>query len=462
MKSKLQFLGAAGAVTGSKTLIEYGGKRLLVDCGLFQGLKELRLQNRSPFPVDPKTIETLLLTHAHLDHCGYIPLLVKNGFQGSIHCTEPTEGLSKIILKDSAKIQEEEAERANEYGYTKHKPAMPLYDMKDVLACLPQFVTHQYHEWVILDESAKFQFRNAGHILGSSMLELQLDGKTLLFTGDLGRQKPLLLAPPEKVRKADVLIIESTYGDRLHQSTDAKEELHDVIWETFRKGGILIIPTFAVERAQELLYLLSQLKAENRLPGIPVYLDSPMGVSATGVMMRSPGWQSLSDEEIMEMDGVAHLISDANSSRAIVADARPKIVLAGSGMVTGGRVIHYLDRYLGQERNTILLVGFQAVGTRGRALEEGATELKFFGQYHPVKAAVKKITSLSAHADQSEIIAWLKHFEKAPEQVFINHGEPHASDALRVKIQHELGWPCQVAKPMTPYEIATKQYKKHA
>ncbi|MCB0522319.1 MAG: MBL fold metallo-hydrolase [Lewinellaceae bacterium] len=453
MKLQLQFLGAAGTVTGSKTLIEYSGKHLLVDCGLFQGLKELRLQNRYSFPIDPKTIGNLLLTHAHLDHCGYIPLLVKNGFHGDIQCTEPTKDLTEIILKDSAKIQEEEAERANKHGYSKHSPAKPLYDLKDVMKSLPLFVTHNYHEWVILDEFAKFQFRNVGHILGSAMLELRLDGKTLLFTGDLGRQKPMLLPPPENVKQADVLVIESTYGDRLHPTDNAKEELHDIIWQTNHKGGILIIPTFAVERAQELIYLLSQLKEENRLPGIKIYLDSPMGVSATNVMMKLPGWHSLSGDEIRAMDGVVHLITDANASRAIVADPGPKIAMAGSGMITGGRVLHYLNSYIGEERNTVLLVGFQAAGTRGRALEEGATELKFFGQFHPVKAEIKKITSLSAHADQGEIMAWLRHFEKAPEQVFINHGEPHASDTLRLKIQSELGWNVQVAKPGQVYAV---------
>lgn len=453
----LQFIGAAGTVTGSKTLVEYDGKKLLVDCGLFQGIKELRLQNREPFPIAPESIDNLLLTHAHLDHCGYIPLLVKKGFNGDIHCTEPTEALSEIILEDSAKIQEEEAERANRYGYTKHHPAQPLYDFKDVVNSLPLFVNHRYHEWVILDELAKFQFRNAGHILGSAMIELRLDGRTILFTGDLGRQKPLLLPPPEKVKNADVLVIESTYGDRLHEETEAKEELHEIIWETYHKGGILIIPTFAVERAQELIYLLSRLREENRLPGVSIYLDSPMGVSATDVMMRMPDWHKLSAEEIRAMDSTVHLITDANASRAIVADSSPKIVLAGSGMITGGRVLHYLNNYIQDARTTVLLVGFQAAGTRGRALEEGAKEVKFFGQYHPVKAEVRKITSLSAHADQHEILNWLKYFEKAPEQVLINHGEPHASDALRVKIQSELGWNCLVVQPDQVYEFPSSK-----
>jgi metallo-beta-lactamase family protein len=263
----------------------------------------------------------------------------------------------------------------------------------------------------------------------------------------------MLLAPPERIKYADWLVIESTYGDRLHAENDPKEELHEVIWETYRKKGILIVPTFAVERAQELLYLLSQLKAEDRLPHISIYLDSPMGVSATEVLMKATGWHQLSKEAIQAIDQVVSLISDANASRAVVADPAPKIVLAGSGMITGGRVLHYLDSYISDPRTTVLLVGFQAAGTRGRALEEGATELKFFGTYHPVRASIRKITSLSAHADQGETLQWLKHFTKAPEQVFINHGEPHASDALRVKIEHELGWNCQVVRPNQVYQL---------
>lgn len=449
----LQFMGGAGTVTGSKALLEHKGQRILIDSGLFQGLKDLRVQNREGLPIPESSVEALLLTHAHLDHCGYIPLLVKNGFAGPIHCTTPTEDLARIILEDSAKIQEEEAERANRHGYTRHQPAKPLYDLKDVKRCLPLFTPHQYHEWVILGEALKFQFRNAGHILGSSLIELKAGNKTLLFSGDLGRAHPLLLHPPEKINHADYLILESTYGDRLHPETDAKVELHAIIWETYRKKGTLIIPTFAVERAQELLFLLSQLREEDRLPGVPIYLDSPMGVDATMIMLNHPDWHILTREQTMGMDNVAHLITDAQISRAIVQDKKPKIVLAGSGMITGGRVLHYLSQLIGDPSTTVLLVGFQAAGTRGRALEEGAPDLKFFGQYFPVKAEVGKISSLSAHADQGEILTWLRALKSPPKKVFINHGEPHAADALRVKIKTELGWECQVAVAGETYHL---------
>lgn len=451
---QLQFLGAAGTVTGSKTLVQYGQHQVLVDCGLFQGLKELRLQNWDQFPVKPASIEALLLTHAHLDHCGHIPALVNGGFNGAIHCTPPTQALAKIILEDSAKIQEEEAERANRYGYTKHDPAKPLYNREDVQKSLPLFVPHGYHEWVIVNNEFKFQFLNAGHILGSAMVELRAGEKTILFSGDLGRAKPLLLPNPERVRSADALVIESTYGDRLHPEEDTKEVLLDIIEETFANGGILIVPTFAVERAQELLFLLSQLKNEGRLPNkMPIYLDSPMGVSATEVMLDSPGWHRLSHQEIIDMDQISHLITDAQTSRSIVNDPKPKIVLAGSGMITGGRVLHYLNNYLSDERTTVLLVGFQAEGTRGRSLEEGATELKFFGQYVPVKANIRKINSLSAHADQGEILDWLGHFKVAPKKVFLNHGEKDAAEGLKAKIEAELHWDCEVVQPNHFYPL---------
>ena len=450
-KLVIRFLGGAGTVTGSKILVELEGKRILIDCGLFQGLKALRLANRAPFPIDPSTIDALLLTHAHLDHSGYIPRLVKNGFRGVIYCTTPTRDLTDMILLDSAKIQEEEAERANRYGYTRHRPAKPLYTTKDVLKAMTFFTTQSYHEWVVVNEFMKFQFRNSGHILGSALLEVKIMDKTFVFSGDLGRRMPLILHPPEFVKSADVIIMESTYGDRQHDEADAKEQLHQIIWDTFSNNGILMIPTFAVERAQELLYLLSQLKEEKRLPDIPIYLDSPMGVHATNIVLKHRQWHALSLEECLSMDTIADLITNADASRAVVADDKPKIVLAGSGMITGGRILHYLEKFGGDPKNTILLAGFQAVGTRGRALIEGATEIKFFGKYHRIKAKINQIHTLSAHADQSEIIQWLSHIKNTPEQVILNHGEPHQSDALRVKIKDELGWNCKVAQSDVSY-----------
>lgn len=445
-KISLRFLGGAGTVTGSKILVEYNDQRILIDCGMFQGLKELRLRNWKQLPVDPSTIDAVILTHAHLDHCGHIPALVKNGFNGKVHCTVPTRDLAELILKDSAKIQEEDAERANRHGYTKHKPAKPLYDFMDTVKALTHFTTHSYHEWVILNNDMKFQLKNSGHILGSSLIELRINNKTFVFSGDLGRTNPLILHPAEYVKTADVVIMESTYGDRLHAAEDPKDVIHRIIWETFNRKGILMIPTFTVERAQELLYLLSELEADGKLPSMPIYLDSPMGVHATEIMLRHTDWHPMDKKECYAMHTIAKLIVDIQDSKMVGADPSPKIVLAGSGMLSGGRILHYLNKYGGDARNTILMGGFQAAGTRGRALLEGAKEIKFFGKFRAINAQVEQITALSAHADQREILKWLGHLKTPPQQVILNHGEPHQSDTLRLKIQDELGYAARVAK----------------
>jgi len=452
---KIKFLGGAGCVTGSKTLLESNGQRILVDCGLFQGIKKLRNLNWAPLEVDPATLDAVVLTHAHLDHCGYLPLLVKNGFKGDIHCTYPTRDLTEIILLDSGKIQEEEAERANRYGYTKHKPAKPLYDIKDAKLAISYLVSHNLNEWVILNNEFKFNFKNSGHILGSAMVEMKAAGQKIVFSGDIGRQKPLILPKPAAIKEADVLVLESTYGDRVHRRTAPLEQLEFVINKTYKKGGILIIPTFTVERAQEIIYLLNVLKKENKIPRQPIYLDSPMGVDASAAFVKYDEWSKLSEREVLEMMSNVNLIKDHRASRAVVADNRQKIVLAGSGMIEGGRVLHYLDKYLGDAKNTVLLAGYQAAGTRGRALREGATEIKFFGQYHQVKAELAEISSLSAHADYLDILEWLAHFKNGPKTVFLNHGEPHQADALRTKIQHYFGWKVVVAEMNKAYEIET-------
>lgn len=439
MSFKLQFLGGAGTVTGSKTLLDAHGKKYLIDCGLFQGLKELRLLNWSDFPVDPSTIDAIVLTHAHLDHCGYIPVLVKNGFKGQIHCTYPTKELTEIILNDSAKIQVEDADRANRKCYTCHEKAKPLYKPEDVELSMNHFVCHDYDEWVILDNNVSFQFHNAGHILGSAMAEMKIGDKKIIFSGDLGREKPMLLYPPKKISEADYIVLESTYGDREHDPIDPQEELLKVINQTIERKGILMIPSFAVERAQELIYMLYLLRKENRLPKIPIYLDTPMGVKSTEVYDSYPTWQNLSKIHLDEMYDDIHFITDYETSRAIVQDKKPKIVLAGSGMLEGGRILHYLNNHIENPDNTILFCGFQAAGTRGRAILHGESEIKFFGEYRKVKCHIASISSMSAHGDQNELIEWLSHFKKRPTQIFLNHGEPHQSDALRVKIKSVFG-----------------------
>lgn len=435
---KLTFLGGAGTVTGSKTLVEINGKRILIDCGLFQGIKELRLLNWNDFPINPATIDAIVLTHAHLDHCGYIPLLVKKGFKGPIHCTHPTLDLTEIILKDSAKIQEEDAERANKNNYSKHEHAEPLYTVKDVLNCLPHFVGHNLNEWVIINEYFKFEFLNSGHILGGAFVNAKAAGKTILFSGDIGRSNPMLLYPPKHIKEADYLILESTYGDRLHESENVKKELKEIIHRTIKRGGILMIPSFAVERTQEILYLIYQLREEEQLPKCKVFLDSPMGINATNTYKRYPDWQKISNYELDQMFNEVYFINDMEQSKLLVADRQPKIVLAGSGMIEGGRILHYLNSHIDNPDDTLLMVGYQGEGTRGRAILNGSPEIKFFGEYRKVKCEVQHIDSLSAHGDYSEMIEWLKGFRNKPKKVILNHGEAHQTDAFRVKIEHEL------------------------
>ena len=451
---KLTFLGGAGTVTGSKILIETNEKRVLVDCGLFQGLKELRLKNWSPFPVDPSTIDTLILTHAHLDHCGYIPLLVKKGFNGKIHCTRPTRDLAEIILLDSAKIQEEDAERANAHAYTKHKKAEPLYKVADVVDAMKQFELHELHEWIEIDNEIKFQLVNSGHILGSTFVDMRVHDKKIIFSGDIGRTKPMLLYPPKKITEADYIVLESTYGDRIHEVGNVKEQLLEIIEETFKKKGILLIPSFAVERTQELIYLLHELQEEECLPKIPIFLDSPMGINSTNVYTHYSEWQNLSHYDISRMYDNVKFINNFEQSKATVLDKHPKIVIAGSGMLEGGRILHYLYNHIENEQNTLLFMGYQGEGTRGRAIMEGSTEIKFFGEYKHVKCQVRSISSLSAHADQTEMIDWLRNFKEAPKMLFLNHGEPHQTDALRVKINFELGWEAKTPKMNESYTLS--------
>lgn len=443
-KIQITFLGGAGTVTGSKNLVDIEGRRYLIDCGLFQGLKELRLLNWKEFPCDPKSIDAVILTHAHLDHCGYLPLLVKNGFNGEIHCTQATEELARIILTDSAKIQEEDAARANRYNYSKHQEAKPMYTKADVIKTMNLFVTHQFSEWVILDNDIKFEFQNNGHILGSAFINLKIGKENFIFSGDVGRMKPMLLYSPKKIKEADYIVLESTYGDRKHPDADVKEELLAIIEEAWDSKGILMIPSFAVERTQELIYLLYLLKEEDRLPPIPIYLDSPMGIESTKVYNAYPEEHNIPKDIIDRMYDSVQFIQDPETSHQICLDNKSKIVLAGSGMIEGGRIVHYLNNHMDKEHNTLLFVGFQGVGTRGRAILEGSKEIKFFGEYHKVNCRIRNLSSLSAHGDYVDLLEWLKSIKNRPKTVFINHGESHQADALRVRIEHELGWVCEV------------------
>lgn len=450
---KLTFLGGAQTVTGSKFLFDTPGMRILVDCGLFQGLKDLRLQNRDPFPVDPKSIDAVLITHAHLDHVGYVPLLIKNGYTGPVYCTVPTRALASIILQDAGRIQEEEAQLALQGGYSKHGTPEPLFTEEDGIRAMSQFATVEPNVWRKLSSAIRFRFLPSGHILGSAMVEIEYRKKTLLFTGDLGRQKPLVMDPPTLVSKADYLVMESTYGDRLHPKGSTLRRLATIIQETIAGHGTVIIPTFAVGRSQDVLHLLAQLRRQNQLPKVPIYFDSPMGIEATEIFRSYESWHRLTGKEVKELSQVAEMVTNMKVSLAIARNRKPKIVIAGSGMITGGRVLRHLEIALPDKRNTILFVGFQAMGTRGRMIQDGSAEVKIRGVFYSVKARVEMLSGLSAHADQAEILAWLRHFKSAPHKTFLVHGEPQPCDVLRVKLKTALGWDVEVPRALEELKL---------
>jgi metallo-beta-lactamase family protein len=435
----IQSLGGAETVTGSKHLLKTPGLNVLVDCGLFQGIKSLREKNWEALPIDPSTIDALILTHAHLDHCGYIPLLVKNGYRGKIYMSKPTRDLAELILTDSAKLQEEDAWKANKHGYTKHKPAEPLYDTRDVEVALPHFVTVNTGETCHLDENVSFRFYPAGHIPGACSAEVSCYGKTILFSGDIGRYHSELLAAPTHPETADFVLMESTYGDRLHGTGDTGQELALVINDTVMRGGNILIPCFAVGRAQEIMHLLYKLKLQKSIPvQIPVFLDSPMATSASKALLKYPDWIIIDQKECVQMFSGITINQDYKGTEKILRSKGSQIILAASGMLTGGRVLEYLKHYVTDTRNSILMIGFQAEGTRGRALLNETHEIKIHGQYYPIRAHVKEIGGLSAHADQGELIRWLKEFSITPQHIFLVHGEPSAQETLRVKIKDEL------------------------
>lgn len=447
MKSvQVHFLGAAGTVTGSKFLLTTPEMNIMIDCGMFQGIKELRELNWKPLPIDVKSVDVVLLTHGHLDHTGYLPRLVKDGFQGAIIGTAPTLEIAKIILLDSAKINEDEAQNANEEGYSKHHPAKPFYTIRDAVDAIEMFKEEKLDQWISLSDNIKFRFQYNGHIIGATFIELAIFGKRFVFSGDIGREHDLLLFPPKRPLKADYLFIESTYGNRLHATTSVSDKLVALIEETIRRRGQLIIPSFAVERLQTLMFLLWKLKTENRVPDIPIYLDSPMGNNVLSVFLSFPEWHKLSLEDFKAMGEHMELVTSYKQTLHIMQKSGPKLIIAGSGMVTGGRVLSYLQEAIDQLNTFVLLVGFQAEGTRGRQLLEGANEVKIYGKYYPVHAKIHHIDSLSTHADQQGILDWVSEIKDAPQEVFLIHGEATAQDALRVKMHDVYGWKVSIPK----------------
>jgi metallo-beta-lactamase family protein len=449
----LTFLGGAGTVTGSKYLVDTLRSSVLVDCGLFQGLGELRRRNWQPLPVAAETIDAVVVTHAHLDHCGYLPRLVKDGFGGAVYATPETIRLAEIVLRDSAHLLEEEAEHANQHGWSKHKPALPLYDTEDVERCVDRFVELDFTTSTQIADGVDCTLHNAGHILGSAWASLTLHGpedvsrpSTLSFSGDLGRRRHPLLRPPNLFDGADTLVLESTYGDRRHDDATSAAQFEDAIDATLKHGGTVLIPAFAVDRTEMILYELAGLARRGVLRDTPVYVDSPMALSALDVYAEAMKDHRPQFLPTVSEHGLAdlypprlHLARSLEESRHIDARNGPQIVISASGMATGGRVLHHLEAALPNPRNTVLIVGFAAAGTRARSLAEGATALKMFGRYIPVRARVVQLSGMSAHADYPEVLDWL-NTAPAPNTTYLVHGEPPAADFLRDRLHERLGW----------------------
>ncbi len=441
---KIQFLGATQTVTGSKYLIQTEHMRVLVDCGLFQGYKELRLRNWAPLPINPATIDYVLLTHAHIDHSGYIPLLVKNGFRGKILCSDATEALCKILLPDSGYLQEEEARYANHKGYAKHHPSLPLYTQAEAVASLDYFQTIPFDKRLMLHDGFYCNFHYAGHILGAALIRVEHETISLLFSGDLGRLQDPVMHPPINPPESDYLVIESTYGDRLHDTTDPERQLGDVINRTVKRGGIILIPAFAVGRTQSILYYIHQLKTKNTIPDIPVFIDSPMATDATQLFCKHAELHQLTNQQSADVCQTANYVHSVDESIALGNKRMPMIIISASGMATGGRILHHLRNFAPDHRNTILFSGFQAGGTRGDRIVRGEKELKMFGQMIPINAEVVQMANTSAHADYQDILTWLGHIKKTPRKVFITHGEESAARALKSKIEDTFHWDCKI------------------
>src|SRR5215831_17637505 len=450
--AKLHFWGAVGTVTGSKYLLETSGSRLLVDCGLFQGLKELRLRNWDDLPINPAAINWVALTHAHIDHSGYLPRLVRSGFNGPIYATSGTADLLEILLPDSARLQEEDADYANRKGFSRHQPALPLYTEQDARAALKHVRSVGYGKKLTLGEDLSIEYLSAGHILGSGFVsaEFQEDSghrSKILFSGDIGRYDEPILNDPSSVEEADYLLVESTYGDRQHDHHNPKDRLAEIINATAAKGGKVIIPAFAVGRTQLLVYYLRELEDEGRIPVLPVAVDTPMGTSATRLYLKH---KEDHDSDMQQFDqshvnalSTRHfsLVHGREGSKALDTSRGPSIIISASGMATGGRILHHLAHYLPDPASTVVFVGYQAAGTRGRRLLDGEKTVKIHGEMVEVRAEIERIDSLSAHADSSEIMRWLSGFKRPPRKTFVVHGEPSSAQALQDRITSTLGWP---------------------
>lgn len=446
--ARIAFHGGAGTVTGSRTVVTLGERRILVDCGLFQGEREIRERNWAAPAFRPGSIDSVLITHAHLDHAGYLPRLVKEGFRGKIYCTAPTADLLRVVLLDAAKIQEEDADYANRKQFSRHHPALPLYTVEDVERTMLQVRGISFRRWLDLGQGIRTRFLDAGHILGSGMVLVELaqgdSSCTVLFSGDLGRYDMPLHRDPQPRPPSDALVLESTYGDRKHETTPLADQIRGPILRTLKRGGIVLVPSFAMARTQVVALLLRELMADGELPRLPIHIDSPMAVEITRIYNRYLGSEYL-DPDIPGATGSilfpseVRFHSSVEESRLLNDLPGPRIIIASSGMLTGGRVLHHLKRLLPDPRNLVALVGYQAPGTRGRELVDGAKTLRIHGRAVPVEASVVELHGLSAHADQDGILRWLRTCSELPRAIFINHGEPEGSKGLARRIKRELG-----------------------
>ena len=450
---QLRFLGGTGTVTGSKYLVEHEGRRLLVDCGLFQGLKQLRLRNWAELPVLARAIDAVVLTHAHIDHSGYLPRLVELGFRGKVYATPATAELCALLLPDSGHLQEEEARYANRHGFSKHAPALPLYTEAAARRALAQFEVRGLDTAFEPLPGFEAHFRRAGHILGAASVHLRCNSGSVMFSGDLGRDDDLLMKPPAPPEGADFVLIESTYGNRTHGTEDPLAKLAAVVGRTAARGGIVVVPAFAVGRAQTLLYAIHRLKAEQRIPDLPVYLNSPMAADVTTILRRHLDEHRLSADECHAIFTGVKFVNSEEESRALNSLRYPSIIVSASGMATGGRVVHHLKAYAPDARNAIVFAGFQAVGTRGAAMLGGAREIKMHGAWIPVRAEVASLDGLSAHADRDGLLAWIGALPQPPRHVYVTHGEPEAADALRQAIEERHRWPCSVPEYLESAEL---------
>lgn len=447
---KLTFLGATQTVTGSRFLIQYRKKKILIDCGLFQGTKQNRLRNWDPFPISPDSIDSVFLTHAHIDHTGYLPRFCKDGFTGKIYATRATHALCELLLRDSAHLQEEDAAWANKKGFSRHKPALPLYTVQDAENSLDFFHPVNYGDDIFIDSAMRFKYRDAGHILGSTFIDVKVNTpkgyQKIVFSGDLGRPRREVLRDPSQPFNVDYLVLESTYGNRLHEDNHPEEQLAKVINESVERGGVLLIPAFAVGRTQTLLFVIRELEKSGKIPTIPVFVDSPMAIDTTKIFRQhiaemniSARVLTLQGEKIFQPSKL-QFCKTRQESKAINKQHSRAIIISASGMATGGRILHHLKERLPNPANTLLFIGYQAEGTRGRHILEGGTEVKIHGEYVPVKAHVESISGFSGHADYQEILAWLMGFNRPPKKTFLVHGEPEAARALKEKIETRFGW----------------------